>query len=267
MDAHDLVLPSHDGYIVDYKDLFKNVKNAIAVYTSELAHDMGEPQPEVLIHDRLDRGREQLDSAIDALALLCEPVEPPMAALDYIHYFCGNTEVAEDLQEREPQRVALYRAVVTLVRAYANIADEMEAAGYSATDVSRIKGQLDQYLKLRDIIRLASGESLDLKAYEADMRYLIDTYIEADEPQSVSSFGDIGLMELIVKTGITDAIVERMGSLVGNQEAVAEAVENNVRRTIVRTTLPTPPSTRRCPPCSIRSSRIARPGPLSTRST
>ncbi|EQD69081.1 hypothetical protein B1A_07040, partial [mine drainage metagenome] len=28
------------------------------------------------------------------------------------------------------------------------------------------------------IIRMASGETLDLKAYEADMRHLIDTYIE-----------------------------------------------------------------------------------------
>jgi type I restriction enzyme R subunit len=36
---------------------------------------------------------------------------------------------------------------------------------------------------VREIVRKASGESLDLKAYEADMRHLIDTYIEADEPR------------------------------------------------------------------------------------
>ncbi len=35
------------GYIVDYKDLFKKVENAIAVYTSELDHSAGGAAPEV----------------------------------------------------------------------------------------------------------------------------------------------------------------------------------------------------------------------------
>jgi type I restriction enzyme, R subunit len=122
------------------------------------------------------------------LALLCEPVEPPKGELEHIHYFCGNTEVPSDLQEREPQRAALYKAAASLVRAYANIADELEPAGCSSTDIARIKEQLNHYLNVRDIIRRASGESLDLKAYEADMRHLIDTYIEADEPRTLSPF-------------------------------------------------------------------------------
>ena len=33
----------------------------------------------------------------------------------------------------------------------------------------------DKIVKLREIIRKASGETIDLKAYEADMRHLIDT--------------------------------------------------------------------------------------------
>ena len=45
------------------------------------------------------------------------------------------------------------------------------------------KSWLNHYLNVRDIVRRASGESLDLKAYEADMRHLIDAYIEADEPR------------------------------------------------------------------------------------
>ena len=65
----------------------------------------------------------------------------------------------------------------------------------------------ERAVKLREIIRKASGESLDLKAYEADMRHLIDTYIEADEPRKISPFDNLGLLELIVKTGIGEAIV------------------------------------------------------------
>src|SRR5438034_5521740 len=165
------------GYIVDYKDLFKKVENAITVYASELDHSSGGADPEVLLQDRLKKGRERLDDAIEALALLCEPVEPPKGELEHIHYFCGNTEVASDLEEREPRRAALYKATVALVRAYANIADELEPAGYDAAEVTRIKGQLGHYLNVREIVRRASGETLDLRAYEADMRHLIDTYI------------------------------------------------------------------------------------------
>jgi len=222
------------GYIVDYKDLFKKVENAIAVYTSELDHSSGGAEPEVLLQDRLKKGRERLDQALEALALLCEPVEPPKGELEHIHYFCGNTEIPEDLAKREPQRAALYKATVALVRAFANIADELDAAGYSDAGIHRIKQELDQYLKLREIIRKASGESLDLKAYEADMHHLIDTYIEADEPRKISPFDNMSLLELIVKTGIANAINSQLGGLKGNKEAVAETIENNVRSKIIK---------------------------------
>jgi len=215
------------GYIVDYKDLFKKVENAIAVYSSEELDDTaGGSDPNVLLKDRLKMGKEQLDVALEALALLCEPVEPPKGELEHIHYFCGNTEVPEDLQEREPQRSALYKGTASLMRAYGNIADEMEAAGYSDADIVRIKSQVEHYVNVREIIKKASGEVLDLKAYEADMRHLIDTYIEADEPRKISPFDDLSLVELIVKTGIADAIASQLGGLKGNKEAIAETTES-----------------------------------------
>ena len=228
------------GYIVDYKDLFKKVENAIAVYTSELDHSAGGAAPEVLLQDRLTKGKERLDSAIEALAMLCEPVEPPQDELEHIHYFCGNTEIPSDLEEREPQRAALYKATVALIRAYANIADELEPAGYSPAGSSRIKHQLDHYLKVREIIRRASGETLDLKTYEADMRHLIDTYIEASEPRKISPFDNMSLLELLVKTGIANAIATQLGSLKGNRDAIAETIENNVRHNIVKEQLTDP---------------------------
>ena len=228
------------GYIVDYKDLFPKVESAIAVYTSELDHSADGPDPEVLVQDRLKKGKERLDNALEALALLCEPVESPKSELEHIHYFCGNTEIPADLQEREPRRVSLYKATVALVCAWANVADQLDPAGYSSTDISRIKQQLKHYLNVREIIRRASGETLDLKAYEADMRHLIDTYIEADEPREISPFDNMGLLELIVKTGIADAIASQLGGLKGNRNAIAETIENNVRSKIIKEHLSDP---------------------------
>jgi len=126
------------GYIVDYKDLFKKVENAIAVYTSELDRSAGGIDPQVLLKDRLKKGRERLDNSLEAMALLCEPVQPPGGELEHIHYFCGNTEIADDLKAHEAQRVALYKTTVGLVRACANISDELEAAGYTEADITRI---------------------------------------------------------------------------------------------------------------------------------
>jgi type I restriction enzyme R subunit len=222
------------GYVVDYKDLFKKVENAIAVYTSELDHSAPGPDPEVLLHDRLTKGKERLDNALEVLSVLCEPVPPPRGELEHIHYFCGNTEIPSDLEEREPLRVALYKAVVALVRAYANVSDELEAAGYGGADVARIKKLVDHYLKVREIIRMASGESLDLKAYEADMRHLIDTYIEAYEPRKISPFDGMPLLELIVKTGIAEAINSLPDGIRDREETAAETIENNVRSRIIK---------------------------------
>jgi type I restriction enzyme R subunit len=228
------------GYVVDYKDLFKKVEKALSVYTSELDHSAGGAAPEVMLKDRLKMGKARLDGAIEALALLCEPVQPPKEELEYIHYFCGNTEIPSDLAEREPQRVAFYIAVVALMRAYANLADELDAAEYSAEDIAHIKQQLKHYLDMRETVRKASGETLDLKAYEADMRHLLDTYIEAAEPRIISPFENMSLLELIVKTGIGNAIDSMPPGVKSNRDAAAETIENNVRRKIMKERLNDP---------------------------
>ncbi len=227
------------GYVIDYKDLFKKLVNekgtgALQVYTSELDRTAGGTSPEVLMQDRLKKGRERLDQALEAIALLCDSVQPPKGELEHIHYFCGNTEIPDDLKAHEPQRVALYTGSAALVRAYANIADDMPTAGYTDAQVAQIKQHLDRYLKLREIIRQASGETIDLKAYEADMRHLIDTYIEAGGPRKISDFGEIGLLELIVKSGMADAISSLANGIKNNKQAVAEVIANNVRSKIIK---------------------------------
>lgn len=223
------------GCIVDYKDLFKKVEKAIAVYTSELdLGDRKDQDPDILLYDRLTKAREKLDHALEVIAFLCEPVAPPQGELEYIHYFCGNTEIPTELKEKEPQRAALYKAIAVLVRAYSNISDELEAAGYTSAEIKGIKEAVDRYLKLRELIRRASGETIDLKSYEADMRYLIDSYIDADRPRTISPFGDMTLLEIIHKTGIEEAIDNMPEGVKQNEEAVAETIENNVRSKIIK---------------------------------
>ncbi|AQS92730.1 restriction endonuclease subunit R [Polaribacter sp. BM10] len=228
------------GYIVDYKDLFKNLVNdkgtgALQLYTTELDYDDFEAKDiDVMLQDRLKVGKERLDNALEEIHILCEPVAMPRNTLAYIHYFCGNTEIKAELKAKETQRTALYKKTVSLIRAYANIADEMEEAGYTSSEEISIKKELDHYLKLREEIRQASGETLDLKTYEADMRHLIDTYIQADESEVISPFDDMPLLDIIVKSGMADAINSMPDGIKSNQGAVAETIENNVRKKIIK---------------------------------
>ncbi|MFH1260128.1 MAG: HsdR family type I site-specific deoxyribonuclease [Elusimicrobiota bacterium] len=223
------------GYIVDYKDLFPKLEGAYAVYTAELAGENAEkPEIDILLKDRLAKGRERLDDALEAMALLCEPVSPPKDSLAYIHYFCGNPENKQDLKASEAKRTALYKHTVGLFRAYANIANELSKVGYSAKEIGVIKNKVDQYLKLREEIRMASGEKLDLKVYEADMRHLIDTYIQAEDARRIDPFGDLSLLEIMTNSGITEAIKNLPEGIKSSKEAVAETIENNVRIKIIK---------------------------------
>jgi type I restriction enzyme, R subunit len=228
------------GYIVDYKNLFEKLVNedgsgALQVYTSELDYDQFDKKDiDVLMQNRLTAGRERLDNSIEELALLCEAVVPPRSTLEFIQYFCGNTEIVEELKATEVRRTALYKATVAFIRAYANIAADLVEAGYTAQEITEIDRQLDYYIKLRQEIKQASGETIDLKTYEADMRHLIDNYIQAEDPRTISPFGDLSLLDIITTVGIEQAIDGLPNGIRSSQEAVAETIENNVRQKIIR---------------------------------
>jgi type I restriction enzyme R subunit len=126
----------------------------------------------------------------------------------------------------------LYKAVISLIRAYSSIADEMEEAGYTAKEIESIKADLKHYENVRKEIQLASGDWVDLKQYEPAMRHLIDSYIGAEESKKISAFDDLSLVELIVERG-KDALDKLPKEIRENKEAMAETIENNLRKVII----------------------------------
>lgn len=221
------------GYIIDYKDLFKSLESSIKDYTGGALDGYDKEDVTGLLKDRLDKAREHLEEAREAIKALCEPVAPPRDTSAYLHYFCtrdsGN---AEQLKENEPKRLTLYKFTAAFVRAFANLANELQEAGYSAAEIDQLKAEVDHYEKVRTEVKLASGDYIDLKMYEPAMRHLIDTYIRAEESEKVSAFDDMSLIELIVERG-ADAVEALPQDIRKNQEAVAETIENNVRKLII----------------------------------
>lgn len=81
-------------------------------------------------------------------------------------------------------------------------------------------------------MKLSSGDYIDLKMYEPAMRHLIDTYIRAEESEVISAFDDVSLIQLIVERG-ADAVNTLPQGIRQSKEAVAETIENNVRKLII----------------------------------
>jgi type I restriction enzyme R subunit len=122
--------------------------------------------------------------------------------------------------------------VAALLRAYADVANEMAEAGYTDGETAAIKADVDHFENIRSIVKIASSDYIDLKMYEPAMRHLIDTYIRAEESEVISKFDDMSLIQLIVERGV-DAVDALPSGIRKNKEAVAEAIENNVRKLII----------------------------------
>lgn len=227
------------GFIIDYKDLFKSLEKAVDEYTSEAFEGYDKEDVEGLLTNRLEKGKEDLEEALERVRALCEPVEQPKDTYAYTRYFCGNTEKVEDLQATSEKRVALYKHVSSLIRAYANLANEMLDAGFSQKEAQEIKDEVKHYESVRQEVKLSSGDYIDLKTFEPSMRHLIDTYIDAQESKKISGFDDLTIVDLLVKKG-AGAIEELPEGIKKNKNAIAETIENNVRKVIIDET-PTNP--------------------------
>ncbi|MCA2980435.1 MAG: type I restriction endonuclease subunit R [Myxococcaceae bacterium] len=221
------------GYIVDYKDLFKSLEGAVNDYTSGALDGYAKEDVAGLLEDRLGKARERLEETRETVKALCEKVEVPQDSQAYIRYFCAKESGnAAQLKANEQLRLALYKHVAGFIRAYANLANELAEAGYSAVAIAALKAEVDHYEKARTEVKLASGDYIDLKMYEPAMRHLIDTYIAAGESVKVSAFDDTSLIQLIVERG-AEAVKALPESIQKNKQAVAETIENNVRKLIV----------------------------------
>lgn len=221
------------GYIIDYQDLFNSLEDAITDYTSGALDGYEKKDIEGLLSDRIEKAREDLDDALERVRALVEPVALPKNTLQYQQYFCAMEQGnAEQLKANEPKRVELYKAVAAVTRAFANLANELTDAGYSAAEAEAMKKEIAHYVDVRAEVKLGAGEDVDFKQYEAGMRFLLDTYIQASASETVSNFEDTGLIDLIVKLG-AGAIDKLPPGIKNSPEAVAETITNNMRKVII----------------------------------
>ena len=221
------------GYVIDYKDLFKSLEQAVKDYTEDALDGFDPKEVEGLLKDRLAQAKEHLNDSLEQIRALVEPVAPPKDENAYTRYFCS--KVAGDnlqLKENEQKRLAFYKQVAHTLRAFAAVAGDELAAGFSKSEFAAITKEVTEYSAVRDVIKLVSGDYIDLKMYEPAMRYLIDTYIKAEHTTKLSTFDDMSFVQLLVNKGesAVDSLPENVKR---NPRLAAELIQNNVRRLIV----------------------------------
>ena len=133
------------GHIVDFKELFGNLQEAIAVYSSdELDTDEGSGgDNNVPLRNWLVEGRQKLDAAREGLHYLCEPVGLPREVEQFLRYFCGDAANPNALNETEALRVSFYKAAANSVRAFADLAQNLAEAGYSDADAAALRNEVE----------------------------------------------------------------------------------------------------------------------------
>ncbi|WP_417679448.1 type I restriction endonuclease subunit R [Roseibium sp.] len=222
------------GYVIDYKDLFRNIESAVEDYTSEAFDSFDKEDVDGLISDRADRADEDLHTARDAWFGLMDAVEQPKGDDEIFVYFSSpqGIDADPDAEEKGRRRQALYKLAGRYARAFANVAAEPDGSGFNELELAQYRNEVEQALNIREAVRLHSGDAVDMKLFEPAMRHLIDNYIRAEDSEVISHLDDISLIDLVVSKGAA-AEEDLSKPIRGKRENVAEAIENNVRKLII----------------------------------
>ena len=213
------------GYIVDYQELFPRLEDAYRDFTSDAFDGYDKEDIEGLLKDRLLEAKKRLDQCLEQLDALCEPVLEPKGRDDYLHYFC----IGENLDKHAQQRHALYTFTASLVRAYAQIKDEAEEAGYTQKQMDAISAKVHHYVDMRNEVKLCSGDYVDMKTVEAEMRQLVDAFVKAEPSTVLTTLNGKTLSELLAANA--EETGEQVKKKVGEKNA-ADTISNNIKRDI-----------------------------------
>jgi type I restriction enzyme R subunit len=220
------------GYIIDYKDLFKELEKAVSDYTSEALDGYDEEDVNGLLKNRKDEAKKHFYIELESIRVLCEHIDEPKDVLDYQHYFCAKESGnLEEINANENKRLTFYKKVASVIRSWTDYGSFAQD-DLTNHEIDKLIKEIKFYIEMRDQIKLCSGDYIDLKAYEPAMRQLLDNYISAKESEVLTSLDDLSLVELLADEG--EEFVEKLNKQTkGNKTASSEIIENNVRKKIV----------------------------------
>ena len=228
--------PSKDyGYIVDYKDLFRSVQSAFADYTSEAFDGFAPEDVEGLIKQRALEAKAKMEGARDSLRQLLSEVPAPRDDAAHIQFFCEPPAAEDEADADSRKRNTFYGLVSALTRSFSDCADRLvEDFDYTSQDVEQIRADVHNYNQLKDAVMLAAQDWIDLRSYQEDMRFILDTYVTAQDSTLVSKLDDTPLVELLLNNASTTPVDQILSTVTGDDNAKAEIIDANLTSEIIR---------------------------------
>ena len=221
------------GYIVDYKDLFRSLQLAVADYTTGEFEDFDKKDIDGFIKNRFDEAKAKMENNLNVLRDFISEIPSPHDDSHIIEYFCDSVGEKKD-NIKAYRREMFYKTTAALTCGFSNCCERLVSHyGYTDEDVNDVRLKVAEYNKFKDMIKLASSDYIDLKSYESDMRYILDTYVRADNSKIISDLEQMTLTEILLGETTTTP-TELFRDLPGDEAARAEIIENNLYHEIVK---------------------------------
>ncbi|WP_165509973.1 type I restriction endonuclease subunit R [Helicobacter pylori] len=214
------------GCIIDYKDLFDSLQEVHSDYTNKAFENYERGDIQGLISDKSQKIKKRLEEARGQLKTLCEGVKEPKDEEDYIAYFCGS-----DLEKNAQKRRLFYQLVGAFLRMFVEL-NNLERLVYSKEETQKIKQEAEFYRHLQKVVGLSSGDSVDLKSYNEDMRRILDAYIKTTDSEVLFKIEDQGLCEVLAQMDIND-FNKVLSQAFKNESSMAESIANNTKKRII----------------------------------
>ena len=189
-----------------------------------------------ILKNRLEELKKELEDALEAVEMQTEEVMQPKGLEEYFDYYCYPSSVTDYneqgkyLEKNAQKRQYLYDAIGRLVRVYAELAADIDKV-YNPAEVNQVFTRVHDYEETRRALMLRSGDSVDFKVYDAEMRSLIDRYVMAGEIDEIDDMDEFSFLDYI-SHAIEETEPEepkKKGS-----RSNAETMINNTRRYVNR---------------------------------
>lgn len=229
------------GHIVDYKDLFNSIRDAIKDYTSGAFKNYDKEDVNGILKDDFVEGKKDLDRAITAIDLLCSAVKAPKEVDNFFDFYCYDQKTtavedeAKEIKKHEKDREGFYECVHKLLHAYLAIATVMTKAGYTTEEAKAIHDKVTSYYKIMVSVQRRAGDLVDLKEKDAKMRDLIDNYVSASNSELLASLEDYSFIDQLDPDKVAqpdDTTADDLDDAFGGQGSAAETITAHVRKNI-----------------------------------
>ena len=163
------------GYIVDYYGVFRNLNDALEIYTEFDEEDLSSTYTDIA--DEVTKLPQRHSEVWDILREVKNK---------------GDLEAYGEVLRDDEKRVNFYEKLTAYARSLKIALSSIEFHKTTPQEqIDRYKNELSMFLKLRKAVQGRYSDTIDFSQYEGQLQKLIDTHIESGEVQIITEMVNI----------------------------------------------------------------------------